>query len=166
MQTLDAPVFEVKQDSDWYKNEVERRKKTKEFFNKIRNDYIEDNGFAFYHESHFGIYADSKDYETYRDELTKHPDKNGLHTFKKRSTHYKVFKEMLEEIPSNNPFKPHDVFGSNNMNQSQWLRGRWFYSVKDENRVPENSIGIEIEPISYKKYLEIVMDVIEENEGR
>ncbi|AUJ23147.1 hypothetical protein [Virgibacillus dokdonensis] len=166
MQTLDAPVFEVRQDSDWYKEEIERREKTKEFFNKIQNGYIQDNGFAFYHESHFGIYADSKDYEIYKSELTKHPDKNGIYTFKKRSTHYKLFKEMLDDIPRISPFKPHDVFGLNNMNQSQWVGDRWFYSVKDENKIPQESIGIKIEPISYKKYLEIIVGIIEDNEGR
>ncbi|WP_163538278.1 hypothetical protein [Gracilibacillus sp. YIM 98692] len=159
METLDSPVFEVKQDSQWHKDTVFRNQKRKEFFKELSEKYLTDNGFAFYHEGHFGIYGHSKDYETYKDELTKNPDKNGIHTFKKRSKYHKIFKEMLEGFEDKySPFKAHDVFGTNNMKASQWLGDRWFWSVKDKSQV----VGDEVEPLDYKDYLKVVMEHVEE----
>lgn len=36
MQTLDAPVYEVKQDSEWYKAKVREREDIKQFFKTFK----------------------------------------------------------------------------------------------------------------------------------
>lgn len=159
METLDAPVFEVKQDSEWYKETAKRKEAQKEFFKEVNEEYFTDNGFVFYHEEYFGIDGDSKDYEMYKSELKKHPDKNNIYIFKKRSKYYPIFKEKLAKFQNKySPFKAHDVLGMNNMTASQWVDGRWFYGVKNADQVE----GREVEPIDYKEYLKIVMDALEE----
>jgi hypothetical protein len=154
MSALDAPVYEVKQDSRWYKSEVKREQDIKNFFERINTQYFSDNGFSFYHSEYFGVNHKSKDYETYKDEVTKNPNKDGVHTFKKRSKHFKVFKEMIEQIENSSPFKKHDVFGLNNLTASQWIGDRWFFGVKNEKSVKSD----EVEPIDYKEYLKLLME--------
>jgi hypothetical protein len=154
MSALDSPVYEVKQDSEWYKSEVKREQDIKNFFEKINSEYFCDNGFSFYHSEYFGVNYKSKDYEKYRDEVTKNPNKDGVHTFKKRSKHFKIFKEMIEQIEFSSPFKRHDVFGLNNLTASQWLGDRWFFGVKHEKFVK----GEEVEPIDYKEYLKLLLE--------
>ncbi|WP_143804809.1 hypothetical protein [Paraliobacillus ryukyuensis] len=155
MQTLDSPVFEVKQDSKWYKNTIERERKRKEFFKKINSTYFKDNGFAYYHDEHFGVQGESDDYEAYKDELKKNSDKNGVYIFKKRSKYFDIFSEILKEVEKNNdPFKRMDVLGMNNAKGSQWLGDRWFFSVKNESEV----VGKEVEKMNYKDYLKVVME--------
>ncbi len=162
MQTLDSPVYEVKQDSQWYKDTIETREKRAEFFETLNKDYFQDNGFAFYHDEYFGVYGSSRDYETYKDELKKNPDKNGIYIFKKRSKHYQVFSEMLKEVEKkDDPFKRMDVFGLNNTKASQWINGRWFWQVKDLSQVK----GDEVEPIDYKDYLKICMEQIDKEKA-
>ena len=158
MQTLDSPVYEVKQNSDWYQKEFNRRENQKKFFETIKNDFITDNGFAFYNAYAFGIYETSNDYETYKDELVKNPDKNGIHLFKKRSKHYKIFSEMLKSSEKDDWFKPHDVLGSNNIKASQWIGNRWFFSVRNKDRVPKESINDEIESVDFKEYLKVISE--------
>jgi hypothetical protein len=154
MQTLDAPVYEVKQDSEWYKNRVKRDLQIKEFFKKINAEYFKDNGFSFYHSEWFGVQGDSADYETYKDEVMKNPNKDGVHIIKKRSKYFAIFKELLEQIDDSSPFKSHDVLGFNNISGSQWVGNRWFFGVKHEEFVK----GEEVTLIDYKEYLKVVMD--------
>lgn len=156
MQTLDAPVYEVKQDSEWYIDMVKRDLQIKEFFKKINSEYFRDNGFSFYHSEWFGVQDDSLDYETYKDEVAKKPNKDGVHIFKKRSKYFPIFKELLEHIEDRNSFKSHDVLGLNNISGSQWVGDRWFFGAKHEKFVK----GDEVLPIDYKDYLKIVMDSI------
>lgn len=156
--TLNAPVFEVKQDSEWYQYKKAQTQRERSFFKEILSNYFEDNGFSYYHDDHFGVSGDSKDFEKYKDELTKNPDRNGVHTFKKKSKHYPIFREMLKDVVDKDPFKPHDVFGRNNLKASHWLGDRWFYGVKDASKVLNN----EVEPIDYKEYLKVFMDSSEE----
>lgn len=158
MNTLDAPIFEVSQDSQWYKDEVKLRKNQKDFFKTINKEYFSDNGFIYYHSEHFGIDGNSADYNTYKEELKKNKDKNGVYIFKKKSKYYPIFKEMISNIGEKDPFKAHDVFGSNNMNYSQWVGNRWFYGVHSPELVKSN----EVIPVEYKDYLQVVMDNIQE----
>jgi hypothetical protein len=153
MQTLDAPVYEVKQDSEWYKAAIKRNKDINDFFKKVNEEYFKDNGFVFYHSEWFGIQADSEDFETYKDELLKNPEKNGVHIFKKRSKYFNIFKELIEQIEEISPFKPHDALGMNNISASQWIGDRWFFGVKHEKLVK----GDEVVPVDYKDYLKLVM---------
>jgi hypothetical protein len=153
MNTLDAPIYEVKQDSEWYQKQVKRRTDIEEFFKKMNSEYFKDNGFSFYHSEWFGVQGDSKDYETFKDELMKNPNKDGVHIFKKRSKYFKVFKELLEKIEEVSPFKTHDVFGLNNVKASHWVGDRWFFSVKRD----ELKNGDEVTPIDFKEYLGLVM---------
>lgn len=157
MNTLNAPVYEVKQDSQWYKQKVKQKSDIKKFFEKVNSEYFKDNGFSFYHSEHFGIQAESKDLETYKDEVSKNPNKDGVHIFKKRSKYFKIFKELLDQIEEVYPFKAHDVFGLNNLTASQWIDNRWFFGAKNEKYVK----GDEVEPIDYKEYLKLVMETLE-----
>jgi len=157
MQTLDEYVYEFKQDSKWYQGKVKEREGIKDFFNKINNEYFEDNGFSFYHEEHFGVQGYSEDYEKFKNEVKKNPDKNGVHIFKKRSKYYSIFKDMLKEINIISPFMAHDVLGSNNMRASQWLGDRWFWEVKNPDAIKSD----QVEPVVYKEYLEVVKDSID-----
>jgi hypothetical protein len=152
--TLNAPVFEVKQDSEWYKYTKARLQREKEFFAELNKTFFEDNGFSYYHGEHFGVSGDSKDYEKYKDEVLKNPDRNGVHIFRKRSKYTAIFIEMMKGIDDKNPFKPHDVFGRNNLRASQWLGDRWFFGAKVADKV----VGEEVEEIDYKEYLKLVMD--------
>ena len=155
-QTLDAPVYEVKQDSEWYIETKARNKRQDEFFKEINTTYFEDRGFAYYHSEYFGVDKRSKDYEKYKDELLKNPDKNGIYIFKKKSKYVPIFKEMIAKVGEKNPFKSHDVFGANNLKQSQWIGDRWFFSVKNEEYIKDPKE--EVQSIDYKEYLKVVMD--------
>lgn len=160
MQTLDAPVYEVKQDSEWYKSEVRRKNGINNFFNTFKEKYGIDKGFGFYHSEFFGVHAGTEAYEYFKDEVLKNPDSNGFYPFKKRSKFYKEINELLEQIEDKNPFKSHDVLGMNNTTASQWLGDRWFYGVKNGQFVT----GDEVTPIEFKDYLEVVMNHIGGNE--
>lgn len=160
MQPIDAPVYEVKQDSEWYQTRIKRKSQTKEFFNKVNSKYFKDSGFVFYHSEYFGVQGDSADYETYKEELLKNPNKDGVYIFKKRSHYYKILNELLEKIEKESPFKVHDVFGLNNVSYSQWIKRRWFFSVKNENLIKDVKHK-EIAPVNYKEYLQLVMDSLE-----
>lgn len=159
MQTLDAPVFEVNQDSEWYKNKKQQKEDTKNFFKIIKEKYGLSDGFAFYHSDYFGIYGGTKDYETYKNELVKTPtEKDDFYPFKKRSKYYKEIKELIQQITEIYSFKSHDVFGLNNVSASQWVGDRWFFGVNNEEYIKEHK---EIVPIDYKEYLKIVMETLD-----
>lgn len=159
-QPIDAPVYEVKQDSEWYIETKARLQREDEFFKEINSTYFEDRGFAYYHAEHFGVDGKSKDYEKYKDELLKNPDKNGIYIFKKKSKYVPIFKEMIAKVGEKNPFKSHDVFGVNNLKYSQWIGDRWFFSVKNEEYIKDPKE--EVQPIEYKEYLKVVMDSLDE----
>lgn len=158
MQTLAAPVYEVNQDSEWYKKMQKRNKDINKFFKDINEEFgFEDNGFSFYHSEYFGVSAHSKDYEKFKDELLKNPESNGMHPFRKRSKYYQIFKKKIEQIEDISPFKSHDVFGTNNISASQWVKDRWFFGVKNEEYVK----GDEVSPIVFKEYLKVLMEVLD-----
>lgn len=156
MNTLDAPVFEVKKDSDWYKETKQYNERRKNFFEEMNKTYMKDSGFVYWHSEYFGILGSSADYETYKDELKKNPVEDRIYIFKKRSKHYPIFKEMIKQIGDRDPFKSHDVLGMNNMTGNQWIGDRWFYGVKNEECVT----GEEVEPIDYKEYLKVVVEAL------
>jgi hypothetical protein len=152
LQTLDAPIYEVNKDSEWYKKEKKRREDITEFFKKVKSEYGLGEGFSFYHSKYFGVRAGSKEYEIYKEEVSKNP-KDGFYPFKKRSKHFKVIKELIEQIEEVSPFKSHDEFGLNNTSASQWIGDRWFFGVKREQDVK----GDEVTLINFKDYLAVVM---------
>lgn len=157
MQTLDTPIYEVNQDSEWYRKMRKKREDQEEFFKKVKSEYDLGEGFGFYHSEYFGVHYGTKEYDTYKDEVVKNGDK-GFHSFKKRSKLYNPIKKLIEQIEQVSPFKSHDTFGLNNIAASQWIGDRWFYGVKDEKHIKDTS---EISPIDYKDYLKIVMDALE-----
>jgi hypothetical protein len=159
MQTLDEPVYEVDQNSEWYQKERKRRDDIDNFFKEVKEKYGFEQGFSFYHSGYFGISGGTKDYEVFKDELLRNPDKN-FYPFKKRSKYYKDIQKMIEQIEEISPFKSHDVFGLNNVSASQWIGDRWFFGVKQEKQVK----GKEVSPIDFKEYLKIVMEHIEDDE--
>ncbi|WP_137743386.1 hypothetical protein [Robertmurraya siralis] len=157
METLDSPVFEVKQDSEWYKAQVRRRNDINKFFDAFEEKYGVRKGFSFYHPDYFGVYGDTETYEVFKNELVKNPTKDNWYAFKKRSKYYKEIKSLLVNIEEVSPFKAHDVLGLNNVVAGQWINGRWFYQIKKEDLVKSD----EVTPIDYKEYLKYVMDNIE-----
>ncbi len=156
MQALDAPIYEVKPDSQWYKSQKKRRSDIDEFFKKVKEQFNLGEGFGFYHSEYFGVHYGTPEYEQYKSEVVKNGDK-GFHAFKKRSTYYKPIKELLEQIEKVSPFKAHDTFGLNNVSASQWINGRFFYGVKNEQLI---KVHDEVTPVDYKDYLQVVMDNI------
>jgi len=156
--TLNAPVYEVKPESAWYQAEKERRRLKEEFYKEIEGEFP-NNGFGYYNSSLFGVMKGSDDYEAWKHELTKNPDKNGLYRFKKTSKHYKRFSEKLSRFDTDNPFKSHDVFGYNNTKGRHWVDGRWFYSVKDPKYL--NDQKDEVRPVEYAEYLKLITEVLE-----
>lgn len=155
---LSAPVYEVRQDSEWYQQKFKRRQLLADFFKEINNTYFKDNGFSFYSSTRFGVHKDSRDFEMYKNELKKQPTEHGVHLFKENTVHYKVFKELLQQIGDDDPFKSHNVFGINNISKQQWVGDRWFFGVKDESQIEGN----EAQAIDYKKYLTILMENMED----
>jgi len=154
MQTLDAPVFEVNQDSEWYKSQARRRSDIKDFFAKFKDIYGVSEGFLFYHSEYFGVREGSKAYEIFKEELVKNPTEKGFYPFKKRSNSYKEIHLLLEQIEDNNPFKSHDVLGINNITGSHWVLDRWFYGVRDIELIA----GKEVAAVDYQEYLNVVID--------
>ena len=153
MQTLDAPVYEVKQDSNWHKLKVKQIKDRENFFDAFENKFGFKEGFSFYHSEYFGVYGGTEAYEFFKNELVKNADKNNWYAFKKRSKYFKEIKGILGQIEEVSPFKSHDALGLNNVTASQWLGDRWFFGVKNEKHVK----GDEVTPVDYKDYLNLVM---------
>lgn len=97
MQTLDAPVFEVKQSSDWYKKKIKNEDDQIKFFKKFEEVYGSAEGFAFWHSEYFGVEPDTECYEIFKNDLCKNP-KDGYYPFKKRSENYKKLKPCLSRL--------------------------------------------------------------------
>lgn len=154
METLDAPIYEIKQESNWYKTEKKRREDINKFFDEFKATYGIKNGFSFYHSEYFGVRAGTEAYDFFKDEVVKNPTKAGFYAFKKRSKYFTDIRSMLEKIEEANPFKGHDVFGRNNITASQWVGDRWFFGVRDEKRVE----GEEAVAIDFKDYLKIILE--------
>ncbi|AME04828.1 hypothetical protein [Bacillus sp. SDLI1] len=154
METLDAPIYEIKQESDWYKTEKKRREDINKFFDEFEATYGIKDGFSFYHSEYFGVRAGTEAYDLFKDEVVKNPTKSGFYAFKKRSKYFTDIRSMLEKIEEANPFKGHDVFGRNNITASQWVGDRWFFGVRDEKRVN----GEEALAIDFKDYLKIILE--------
>lgn len=157
MQTLDAPVYEVKQDSEWYMAELKREKDTKEFFKSFKEKYGIVEGFSFYHSGYFGVRAGTEAYEAFKEEVLKNPTSDGFYPFRKRSKYFKEISILIDQVEDRHPFKAHDVLGRNNISASQWVGNRWFFGVKDEHHVE----GSEVQPINYKDYLKVLMEALE-----
>lgn len=64
---------------------------------------------------------------------------------------------MLEQIEEINPFKAYDVFGLNNVKANQWIGERWFFGVKDGEKVSSD----EVVKIDYKKYLQLLLEKLD-----
>lgn len=164
MQTLDAPVYEVKQDSEWYKQKVKQDEETKQFFKTIKKKYGIGEGFGFYHSEFFGIHEGTEAFEKFRSELLKNPHKEtDFYPFRKRSKYFKEIKELIEDIERVSPFTSYDTFGLNNVTASQWIGDRWFFEVKHPEYIKNHD---EITPIDYKDYLKIVMNHLDKDERR
>ncbi|APH36031.1 hypothetical protein BHE96_10775 [Bacillus subtilis] len=153
MQTLNAPIYEVKQESNWYKAEKKRKEGINTFFDKFEEKYGVEEGFAFYHSEYFGVYEGTEAYELFKNDIVKNP-KDGFYAFKKRSKHFNEIKSMIEQIEKVSPFRSHDELGFNNMTGRQWIDDRWFFGVKSEQLVK----GDNVVAIDYKDYLKIVME--------
>jgi hypothetical protein len=158
VQTLNAPIFEVKQDSEWYKQKVKQQEDTKVFFKTIKERYGISDGFGFYHSEFFGIHYGTEDYKKFKDELRKNPHEGDFYIFKKRSKYYKEIKELLEKVEDISLFKSHDTFGTNNVSASQWVGEKWFFGVKKADYIKKHD---EITPIDYKDYLKTVMNSLD-----
>lgn len=156
MQTLDAPIYEVNKESNWYKSALKRKEDINNFFDKFEEKYGIKKGFSFYHSEYFGVYEGTEAHELFKDEVLKN-QKDGFYPFKKRSKYFNEIKSLIEQIEDVSPFKSHDVLGLNNISGSQWIGDRWFFGIKHEQYVK----GDEVTPIDYKKYLKIVMDTLE-----
>jgi hypothetical protein len=163
MKTLDEHIYEVNQDSDWYKKKDKQFDDINNFYRIIKEKYGFEEGFVFYHSEYFGIEYGTPDYEKFKDELLKNSNKDGIHIFKKKSKFNQIMKGLLDEVEEISPFKVHDTFGLNNTRGSQWVNGRWFFSIEDPENI--NQFG-EISSVEFKDYLKVVMDALEKEEQK
>ena len=179
MKTLNAPLFELNQQSIYYKVLKEVKDNNPRIDQIIRKTAeligYDSSEFVYYGSRGFGFYGDSKAYEKFKDQLTKRPDRNGVYTFKRTTSTYKtVSPRMLEieKIQSKiNPFALHDIFGLNNLVATQWIEDRFFVEVRSEEDTKKLLVSerrrkqCEIEPvkeIGYKEYLELVMTKVDD----
>lgn len=178
MQTLDSPMYEVNQESEYYKKS-KARKDLQGRVNEILDEVASALGFDvtefdYYSSGSFGFKWTTKAYDKFKDQLTKHSDRNGIHTFKKPTAGYKTISKMLKEIDEinkdKNPFALHDIFGINNLKASQWVEDRLFVGVKDAETTEKmliregRSKQYPVEPVKamdYKEYLILVTKQLE-----
>ncbi|HFJ9376719.1 hypothetical protein BACERE00183_04611 [Bacillus cereus] len=157
METLDAPIYEVSKESDWYKSAIKRKYDINHFFKSFKEKYGTNKGFVFYHSDFFGVRMGTEAYELFKDEILKNPKEKDFYPFKKRSKYYKEIKALIEQIEDICPFKAHDVFGTNNFSGSQWVEDRWFFGVNNEEYVKST----EVIPVDFKEYLKAVMETLD-----
>lgn len=181
MQTLDSPLYEVNQESLFYKHLSEKRdyqKKLSVVISEVAKEYgFNPSDFQYYSPYGFGFLGSSDAYDLMQEHLVKNADRNGLYTFKKKSKPFKDISARLLSVPEINfdPFEAHDVFGTNNLIASQRIGNRLFYEVRDaaltENAVAkraERAKGHEasyVEPvmeIDYTDYLKLMITTFEE----
>ncbi|MFY0516437.1 hypothetical protein ACOMCU_01210 [Lysinibacillus sp. UGB7] len=183
MQTLDAPLYEVDQESIFYKHSLEKRdyhEKLSMVIGEIAEAYgFNGNDFRYYGPYKFGFLGSSDAYDLTQEHLVKNEDRNGVYAFRKSSKPYKDISARLLSVPeiNFNPFEVHDVFGSNNLIASQWVGDRLFYGVKDasqtEDVVAKRAASAKehgktyVEPvvkIDHKDYLKLIIAALEEKE--
>lgn len=178
MKTLSSPLFEVNQESDYYKKVKDRHDKSSRV-NEILAEVaktleINLDEFSYYSSSRFGFSKYTAAFDKYQEQLTKNADRHGIHTFKMKTTGLKLVSPMLKEIDeinrSNNPFDIHAIFGLNNLAASHWIEERLFFEVKDEEVTkklltsPDRNKRYEIEPIKEVSYKEYMLLALEKNE--
>lgn len=181
LKTLNEPLFEINQDSEFFKRSNERREKQTRV-NEILDEVAIRIGcavkeFNYYGSQSFGFMHDSEGYLKFRNELTKNSDRNGLYTFKKSSKTFKLVSPMMEEIDDIrnivSPFELHHVVGMNNAVATQWIAGRMFVGVKDIEvaRYEITKLGrmkeypVEpLKPIEYHEYLKLFLEATAKQE--
>lgn len=176
MEALSEPLFEINQDSDYYKK-IKEVKDARPRINKVLQEIGEELGFdskefAYYGSAGFGFYGNSTAFDKFENELTKKPDRNGVYLFKKRTSSYKKISPKLLELEKINrsvsPFALHDIFGLNNLKASQWVGDRYFVEVKsasvtrDKVSSPERIKQYAIEPVKEMEYKQYLLLVVEE----
>lgn len=181
MQTLSEPLFELNPESESYKKfkaKKDAQPRINEIFKSVANEFdYEIKEFAFYGSGGFGFYYGTNGYEKFKDELVKNADKNNVHKFKVSSKTFKQMSPKFVEIDNIlhtvSPFALHDIFGLNNLTASQWIGDRFFVEVKNADRTKELLVSdrrkknFEVEPvkeITYKEYLQLVMNELENEE--
>lgn len=185
MKTLDAPLYEVNQESTFYKNSLEKRNyhlKISVVIGEIAEAYgFDQDDFRYYGPFGFGFLGSSDAYDLMKEHLVKNSDRNGVYTFKKISKPYKDISARLLSIPeiNFNPFQAHDVFGANNLIASQWVEERLFYGVKvaseteyavtkrAESAKEQGKEYVEaVVSIDHKDYLRLILDKLEKDEAK
>lgn len=175
MKTLNAPLFELNPESKYYKT-IKIIKDSHSRINEILREIASEfdfklDEFSYYGSRGFGFKYDTEAYEKFENQLTKKPDRNGIHTFKKTTAIYKLISPKMVEVDKilskRDPFGLHDIFGFNNLAASQWIKDRYFVEVKSEaiTREALNSSDrgkrFEVEPVmeaSYKDYLLLITE--------
>lgn len=167
MEALSAPIFELRKDCDWYKEKVKRKEKINRAYEIIKErDYFPSGEFALYNPTTFGIPGNSEDVDTYRSQLLKNADSNGIYRFRKKSQMYKDINELFKGTDIKDPFKSHDTFGVNNVRFTQWLGDRFFVQVKnaDVTRGNKTALQNEIREVPYAEYLKVLQEKVSELE--
>lgn len=175
MKTLNAPLFELNPESKYYKTIKaikDSNSRINEILGEIASEFdFELDEFSYYGSRGFGFKYDTESYEKFEAHLTKKPDSNGVHTFKKTTATYKLISPKLVEVDEilskKDSFALHDIFGFNNLKASQWIKDRYFVEVKSETvtqealNSSERGKRFEVEPVmeaSYKDYLLLITE--------
>ena len=91
-------AFRVKPDSELYKNhfkEKEERKKLHEYARAFFKKYGFCNKGGYYQRQRLSMELTPEEHEKYASQLKKHPDSNGLYTFKKNSAMQKEWENSV-----------------------------------------------------------------------
>lgn len=163
MQALSEPVVEMKKESKVFKGFKKREEDQPKIIATLK-EFAEEydvtlENFAYYNARDFG-FVEGKEFEKYRKELTKNPDKNGIYLFKKNTVIYKEIKEKLKIIDDVNQSMAlswllHDAVGFNNPRYHQWLGDRLFVEVKDGEMAIKTGDAV---AVNYKEYLQVLME--------
>ena len=110
MRTLNTPLYEVKQDSELYRNGKRRLDSIEEFFNSFKEKYGSTEGFSFYTSRDFGVHVDTPCYEIFKDSVEE-GDKPGYYSFREDSEHYQEIRPMIRKTVDYDGFVLSATFG-------------------------------------------------------
>lgn len=172
MKTLNAPVFELSPENDYYKvlkGIHDAQPRVNAIFKATAEKYGYDaSELKFYSAHTFGFGRYSKETLNFDGHLKKHANQNGVLVFKRASSIYKKMAADFQEIDAItkdlNPFTLHEIFGFNNLRDMQWLGDRFFVEVKsaEATQLAMQSTNRHYDtepvlPIAYEAYLELVL---------
>lgn len=167
MSVLGEPLYEVAKESQYYKDRFEYRR-LQPIVGKLVED-IEDEfmfkrgSLVIWSSNKFGL-RNREDQMSWNDQLKVNYENEGTRLFKKRSKNYKELQEKIKTTDVDtlnelvNPFTFHDICGMNNCKSSHWVSDRWFFEVKDEDRLTTDG-SPDYKKADWNEYIELLKEL-------